>query len=141
MTPELEYITKYAPSIGVLVAVVLLIAYVKKALFQDVVSKEHFQAQMDREREFVSSTKEAASHLEEIRRQLENVTKKQSEDVHQQTDAIREVLEDVKERLRTLELVFSDNIDAIRHLAAQCEKHRKNIPDTQNFSFPSQPTR
>lgn len=136
MTPELEYIAKYAPSLGVLVAVVLLISYVKKALFQDVVSKEHFQAQMDREREFVSSTKEAAAHLEEISRQLEGVSKKQSEDVRQQTESIREVLDDVKERLRTLEMVFSDNIDAIRLLAAQCEKHRKNIPETQESRQP-----
>lgn len=133
MTPELDFIAKYAPSLGVLVAVVMLIAYTKRTLFQGMVSKEMFDTQLAREAEFVTATKEAGAHLEEISRQLEGITHKQSESVKEQTDTIRDLLTDVAERLRTLELVFSDNIDAIRHLAAQCEKHRKNIPDTEVF--------
>lgn len=133
MSPELEFVMKYVPSIGVLVAVVFLIAYVKKSLFSDVISKEHFQSQLEREREFVAATKEAAGQLQEISRQLEGIGKKQSTEIREQTETIRDLLTDVAERLRTLELVFSDNIDAIRLLAGQCEKHRKNIPDTQDF--------
>lgn len=133
MTPELEFIWKYAPSLAVLVAVVMLIAYTKKTLFQGMISKEMFDTQLERERDFVTATKEAASHLDEISRQLEGITRKQSEEVKEQTTTIREILQDVAERLRTLELVFSDNIDAIRLLTNQCEKHRKNIPETEIF--------
>lgn len=136
MSPELEYLVKYAPALGVLVATIILIAYTKKSLFQDVISKEMFQTQLEREREFVIATKEAASHLDEISRQLESSSHKQSESVKAQTDTIREMLQDVADRLRTLELVFSDNIDALRNLTYQVEKHRKGIPETEMFVQP-----
>lgn len=133
MNPELEFIAKYAPALGVLIATVMLIAYTKKSLFQDVISKEMFQAQLEREREFVTSTKEAAGHLDEIGRQLEGIARKQSEDVHEQTIMLKELLSNVADRLHTLELVFSDHIDVIRELSSQWEKYRKNIPDTEVF--------
>jgi DNA-binding FrmR family transcriptional regulator len=133
---ELDFIMKYAPSFGVLVAVVLLIAYTKKNLFTGVISKDLFDTQLQREREFVGVMKENAGHLDEISRQMESTGRKQADDVHAQTEAIRALLNEVSERLHTLELVFSDHIDAIRQLAAQCEKHRKNIPETQDMRQP-----
>lgn len=128
MSPEIEYITKYFPALGVLVAVIILIAYTKKTLFQGMISQELFDRQLKREGELVGATKEAAAHLDEISRQLEGVTQKSSDEIKEQTNLIRDLLHDVVERLRTLELVFSDNIDVIRQLALQCEKHQKNSP-------------
>lgn len=122
MSPEVELIKAVFPALLNLIAMIAVIAYTKKALFQDMVSKEHLQSQIDVNREFVGATKEASSHLEEIGRQLESLSKKVSEEIKEMGD-----------RMRTLELVFSDNIDAIRELSINCEKHRKNIPDTEVF--------
>jgi hypothetical protein len=122
MNPEIEIIKAAAPALLNLIAMIAVIAYTKKALFHDMVSKEHLQSQIDINRDFVGATKEASAHLEEIGRQLENLSKKVSEDIKEMGD-----------RVHTLELVFSDNIDAIRELSSNCEKHRKNIPDTEVF--------
>lgn len=119
---EIEIIKAVAPPLLNLIAMIAVVAYTKKAPFHDMVSKEQLESQIAINREFVSTTKEATTHLEEIGRQLESLSKKVSEEI-----------KEMAERMRTLELVFSDNIDVIRELSNQCEKHRKNIPDTEVF--------
>jgi hypothetical protein len=122
MEPEVNLIAQYGPAFAYLIAAVLVIVFVRNYLFRGMVSDEIHREQVEREKDFVGATKEAAVHLEEIGRQLESLSKKVSEEIRE-----------MAERMRTLELVFSDNIDAIRELSSNCEKHHKNIPDTEVF--------
>jgi hypothetical protein len=122
MGTELEFLIKYTPSLLTIVAVIILIAYTKKTLFQGMISKEIFDAQIEREGEFVAATEKAASCLGDISKQLESIAQKISEELKQNT-----------ERLRTLELVSSDFLDQLKALTYQVEKTRKNIPETTEF--------
>lgn len=129
MGPEASFLAKYAPYYIPILSAIILIIFTKNYLFRGMISADMHEKQLDRERDFVGATKEAAGHLEEISRQLEGLTKKVSEEIKEMAD-----------RVRTLELVFSDNIDAIRELSTNCEKHRKNIPDTEVFQQPRKKT-
>ena len=126
MGPELKFISEYAPAIAVLIAMIILtvslIIYIKKSLFQGMISKETFDTQLAREGDFVAATEKAAARLGEISKQLESIAQKISEELKQNT-----------ERLRTLELVSSDFLDQIKELTFQVEKSRKNIPETTEY--------
>jgi hypothetical protein len=108
MSPELEIIKAVAPALLNVIAMIAVIAYTKKALFSDMIPKNLYDDQVKRESEAVGSIKETAMHLEEIGRQLENF-------------------------IRTMSEELKDHSEIIKDLAGQCEKHRKQIPDTEVF--------
>lgn len=108
MSPEIELIKAVAPAVLNVIAMIAVIAYTKKALFSDMIPKNLYDEQVKRESEVVASIKETAIHLEEIGRQLENF--------------VRQMTEELKE-----------HSEIIQDLTLQCEKHRKNIPDTEVF--------
>ena len=123
MGEESNFVVKYAPYYIPIIAAIAIIIFTKKYLFQGTISIDIHQAQIIREQQIIAVQETVSNRLEEIVKQLENLTKKVSEEIRENT-----------ERVRTLELVFSDNIDAVRELALNCEKHRKNIPDTEVFT-------
>jgi hypothetical protein len=125
MGEEVTFLAKYAPYYIPILSAVILIIFTKNYLFRGMISVDVHQSQVDREREIIKVQETVANQLCEIVRQLESLTRTVSEEIKENTD-----------RLRTLELVFSDNIDAVRELAINCEKHRKNIPDTEMFTQP-----
>lgn len=133
MGPEASYITKYAPYYIPILAAIGLIIFTKIYLFRDMVSTKMYKQQLDREKEFIVATEKVASRFEVFIKLLETLTKKFSEEIKEVQIGIKEDLTGVNERVRTLELVFSDNIDAIRELSTNCEKHRKGIPETTEF--------
>lgn len=122
MGTEISLIAQYGPAFAYLAAAIMVIIFTKNYLFKGMISTEMHRDQVEREKDFVGAAKENAGHLEEIARQLENLSKKVSEEIREMGN-----------RVHTMELVFSDNIDAIRELSSNCEKHRKNIPDTEVF--------
>lgn len=125
MGEEATFLTKYAPYYIPILSAIILIIFTKNYLFRGMISVDMYKQQVDREGEIVKVQEGVSNRLEEIVKQLESLTKKVSEEIRENT-----------ERVRTLELVFSDNIDAVRELSANCEKHRKNIPDTEVFTQP-----
>ena len=122
MGDEATFLVKYAPYYIPIVSAIVLIIFTKNYLFRGMISTDMHKEQVDREGEIVKVQEQVSNSLQEIVRQLESLTKKVSEEIRENT-----------ERVRSLELVFSDNIDAVRELSANCEKHRKNIPDTEVF--------
>lgn len=122
MGEESNFVVKYAPYYIPIIAAIAIIIFTKKYLFQGTISIAIHEAQILREQAIITVQEGVSNRLEEIVRQLESLTKKVSEEIRENT-----------ERVRTLELVFSDNIDAVRELSLNCEKHRKNIPDTEVF--------
>ena len=122
MGEEVGFLAKYAPYYIPILSAIILIIFTKNYLSRGMISVDVHQSQVDREREIIKVQENVSSSLQEIVRQLESLTKKVSEEIRENT-----------ERVHTLELVFSDNIEAIRELALNCEKHRKNIPETEVF--------
>lgn len=122
MGEEATFLAKYAPYYIPILSAIILIIFTKNYLFRGMISVDVHQSQVDREREIIKVQETVSNRLEEIVRQLENLTKTVAEEIKENS-----------ERVRTLELVFSDNIDAVRELSMNCEKHRKNIPDTGDF--------
>jgi hypothetical protein len=123
METEFAFFSKYAPYYIPFLGALLLIIFTKNYLFRGMVSIDMHQAQIERERELIRVQESFSNRLEEIVKQLENLTKTVAEEIRANT-----------ERLHTIELVFSDNIDAVRELSINCEKHRKGIPDTEKFT-------
>lgn len=126
MGPEANFFVKYAPYYVPILAAILLIIFTKNYLFKGMISTEMHEKLLDREGDMVTAMRESASHLDKISQQVESITRKSSEEIKEQSDMIRTVLQDVADGLRTLE-------DVIKQLAFQCEKHRKNIPETEVF--------
>jgi len=120
---EFKLIVQYAPYLVPFLGAIILIIFTKKYLFAGMVSTEMHAEQITREREIITVQETVANRLEEIVKQLESLTKKVSSEISQNT-----------ERLHTLEIVISDNLDAFRELNANFEKHRKMIPDTGKFN-------
>lgn len=126
MEPEVNFFVKYAPYYVPILAAILLIIFTKNYLFKGMISTDMHERLIDREGDIVTAMKESASHLDEISRQIESITRKSSQEIKEQSDTIRTILRDVADDLQKLE-------ESITLLSFQCEKHRKNIPETEVF--------
>lgn len=122
MNEEISFFVKYAPSYIPFLAAIILIIFTKKYLFRGMVSEDVHNAQIERERNLIKGTETISTKLQEIVESLKTLTNEVREDIRQNTD-----------RLRSLEMAMSDYLDAFRELNHNFEKHRKGIPETQDF--------
>jgi hypothetical protein len=122
MGEEAAFLAKYAPYYVPILSAIILILFTKNYLFRGMVSNELYKDQLEREKEIVKGAEQISHELQEIVAHLENLTKKVSEEIGSNT-----------ERLRSLEMAMSDYLDAFRELNYNFEKHRKGIPDTQEY--------
>jgi hypothetical protein len=77
---ESKFITQYAPYLIPFLGVLILIVFTRKYLFLGMVSTEMHTAQVERERDIIKVQETVSKNLEEIVHQLENLTKKVSEE-------------------------------------------------------------
>jgi peptidoglycan hydrolase CwlO-like protein len=128
-----DAIAKYGPQyLPILVAILVIVftkTYVYKGMVPEKMLKDQIQReqqmlkdQVEREHNIVEVGKDLENRLEEIVRQLESLTQKISEEIGENN-----------QRIASLERFLSDQLDAIRELTYNFEKHRKGIPDTQVF--------
>ena len=111
MGEEVSFLAKYAPYYIPILSAIILIIFTKNYLFRGMISADMHKEQVDREGEIVKVQENVSNRLEEIVRQLESLTKKVSEEIR-------------------------ENSEVVRELSSNCEKHRKNIPDTVEFKQP-----
>ena len=140
---------KYGPYVIPVLLSILVIVFTKNYVYKGMVPEDMLSKQIDREKamikeqsdleqkrvkeqsdlfqQILTMAKDLEQNLEEIVFQLQSLTTKVSEEIGENN-----------ERITGLERFLSDQLDVIRdhsktiqHLAFQCEKHRKNIPDTE----------
>lgn len=133
MAEFFDIIGQASPYLLPVLAAIGTIIFTKNYVYKDMIpesmlarqlSREHalLADQVERERNIVEVAKNLENRLEEIVKQLESLTKRVSEEVRENND-----------RIASLERYLSDQLEAIRELAYNCEKHRKGIPDTAVF--------
>lgn len=135
-----EFFAQYAPQYLPIIAAILTIIFTKNYVYRGMVPENMLTQQLEREKamlqeqnardmQVLDAAKDLEQNLETIVYQLQNLTKKVSDEIGESNA-----------RITGLERFLSDQIDAIRtmtngikDLAWQCEKHRKEIPDTEIF--------
>lgn len=118
-----KYAPQYLPLLGAILVVLFTRNYVYKGMVPEgilnaQVDRERvwMQSQMDRDRQVIEGAKDIEKHLEELVRQLEQLTLKVSSEIGENNS-----------RVSSLERFLSDQIDAIRSLTDNCERHRRDF--------------
>lgn len=143
MTPmqdTFEAIAKYGPQYLPIIVAIAVIVFTKTYVYKGMVPESMLKDQMEREKTFmreqadqqkgiIEGAKDIENRLEEIVRQLESLTKKVSEEIREGNIRITSLERYLSDQMGEM----NDLTKSIQHLAFQCERHRKGIPETQVF--------
>jgi hypothetical protein len=129
-----ESFAKYAPQYLPLLGAILVILFTRNYVYKGMVPESILNSQLEREskrlqeqsardKQIIEGAKDIEAHLEELVRQLEALTLKVSAEIGENNV-----------RVTSLERFLSDQIDAIRDLTANCERHRREILNPHLFN-------
>ena len=102
---EFKTISQYAPYLLPFLGAVLVIVFTKKYLFTGMISTDMHKEQITREIDLVKVQEKISGQLQEVVKQLENITRKTSEDIRSNNG-----------RMSSLERSTADYIDEYHEL-------------------------
>lgn len=102
---DFKLISDFAPYLVPFLGAIIIIIFTKQYLFRGMVSADMYKDQLEREKELIKTNETIANQLKEIIRQLENLTKKFSNEIRE-----------TNERTTSLEHAMSDYLDELRDL-------------------------